>query len=398
MPWLLGVALIHALIVVEKQEIMKLWAVALSILTFTFCIFGSFLVRSGMISSVHSFAYDPSRGIFIFLLVLIVLGIGTILILKKKHLLISHRRIHIFSRGGILLIQNILFLLLAFVILMGTILPLVYEIIFGSQISVGVGYYNKVTIPFLGLVLLTMVSTPFLPWKQGDFKMGFRFLRTPFIISLISFILLLLYFKISLNLFSLILFLGLNVLFGLIKAMGHTRFPFISFSSMGLAHGGIAIMVFGIFIDSFAQKEIITSLKEGESISFLNYTLKLSQVMYSQDKIYLLERANLDISKNGKKITTMHPEKRIYLSDNTLTNETALFHDYFSDVYVVLGPQSSNEKWSLKLTYHPQVLWIWIGGLFVFLGGLSGFTRNRNQRVSEKSLISTHPLFVTECG
>jgi cytochrome c-type biogenesis protein CcmF len=395
MPWLIGVALIHSLMVLEKQDALKIWSAFLAILTFSLCLLGSFLVRSGIVSSVHSFAYDPPRGVFIFGFIALALGFGVVLLIKRAPSLISQHPLKLFTREGAIFIQNILFILLTFFIFLGTIFPIFYEIVYGNKISVGPFYFNKTTIPLFSIILLTMLIGPYLPWKQSNIKNVLKSLIFPFVLSLAM---LVFYYNQYTIIQSLILLLAFNLLFGIISTgWQHIKTKSslsLSFYRMAVAHGGVAIMIFGMSIDSFSKEELMSSLKEGESLTFLNYDIKLLDVKYKKKKIYLSEKATLLISKNGKEISVLHPEKRIYLSDQTMTTETALYHTYFSDLYVVLGGHLPHDRWSIKLSYHPQVLWIWMGGLLMTFGGFLGIMRRNLSCVIRKEAL---PL-ITQMG
>lgn len=393
MPWLIGVALIHSLMVLEKQGTLKIWSAFLGIHTFSLCLLGSFLVRSGVVSSVHSFAYDPERGVFIFVFIAIAFVGGLTLLLKRVPSLLSKGSIDFISREGAILILNLLFIMLTLVVFVGTIFPIIYEMLSGVKGSAGPVFYNRLIIPLFSLVLIMMLIGPSIPWNHNNIKSVLKSLIQPFIISLGLFIFALFYFNLGVTLSSLILFLAINLVCGIFniwwKSLREKAPLSPSFYRMAIAHGGVAIMIFGISIDSLSKKELVTSLTEGGSLPFLNYAVKLLEVNYKKDKIYLLERATLLVSKNGNVLATLYPERRIYLSDETMTTETAQFHDYFSDLYVVLGQHLPDNQWAIKISYHPQVLWIWIGGLLIALGGLLGINWQRKRffsRLSKQAL------------
>jgi cytochrome c-type biogenesis protein CcmF len=376
MPWLIGVALIHSLMTLEKRGNLALWSAFLAILIFSLCLLGSFLVRSGVVSSVHSFAYDPGRGTFIFSLIVLAFGGGLLLLMSRGRSLISEQPLVRFSLDWIVLIQVMIFLLLTFIIFVGSVFPIFYEMISEGKISVGPVYYNSLTLPIFSLVLIMMHMGPSLINENKGIKHILKPLMIPFIVAFIIICFTIFYYKQSITVQTLTLFLAFNLLSGLIIQWWQSRntnevLP-RSFYRMAVAHGGVALMIFGMSIDSLSKQELIGTIGEGEHLTVSSYTIKLSDVVYTKEQLYLLEKANLYLSKDGKQLGTLHPEKRIYLSDNSITTEVALFHDYFSDLYVVLGQQLGEDRWAFKLSYHPQILWIWLGGLLLALGGLLG--------------------------
>lgn len=375
-PWLLGVALIHALISFEKGEYLKIWSAFLAILAFSFALVGSFIVRSGVISSVHSFAYDPQRGAFILVFVVLALGGGLYFLIKKSRDLASRSSFGFLSKPFFFLIQNILMVIIAAIVFIGSVYPMVYEAIYGAKIIENAQFYNRLIVPLFSLGLLMMILGPYLNWHKTHFKDIIKLFVRILPLSGLLYLCVMLFFGVPFSLTSLSLMLSFAVVisgfFFLKNRLAMKGQPPRSLYRMLIAHGGIAVMTFGIFIDSFCQREIIDALEEGESIPFLNYTIKLDQVSYKQKDLYLRERAKLIITKDGHYVGTVSPERRIYLSDKSLTNETALLHTYFSDLYVVLGQRVSEDKYAFKITYHPQVLWIWIGGLFMAFAGFLG--------------------------
>ncbi|MDP8052060.1 heme lyase CcmF/NrfE family subunit [Pasteurella atlantica] len=382
MPWLAGTGLLHSLAVTEKRGSFKAWTVLLAILAFSLCLLGTFLVRSGILVSVHSFASDPTRGLYILAYLIVVVGGSFGLYAYKGNQIRSRHNAEHYSRETALFLNNIFLMTALTVVFLGTLLPLIHKQLGLGTISVGAPFFNQMFLYIMIPFALLLGVGPLIKWRRDQFCA----IRKPFIISLI--IMLILGFMLPLVLQSKItatsvlgsmisVFIVLFSLYGLHQRSTH-RHSFLvgvtklshSHWGMILAHLGVAMTVWGIAFSQNYSVERDVRMKVGESVQIADYNFKLQGISEANGANYIGGKAQIDISKNGQFETTLFAEKRFYTVSKMSMTEAAIDWGFSRDLYVALGEQLSDGAWALRLYYKPFIRWIWFGGIFMVLGGL----------------------------
>ncbi len=374
-PWLSGTALLHSLIVVEKRGTLKTWTVLLGLITFTFSMIGTFLVRSGIITSVHAFALDPERGVFVLLLIGVSSGIGLLLFALRGHLFTSEQNFAPISRESFLVLNNLFLVTAAATVLLGTLYPLIFELINNAQISVGPPYFEASFTPLMMPLVFLMGFAPFLAWRHDELKRIFPQLQVCFLTSCAIVLLALAIDQQQ----ALRFYLGIGFAAWLLSAtiLGFVKNKKLTLPQklpMTLAHGGLAIALCGMVASSHLSTEVIDLMKPGSE-------LKLNQMTFFFDKIdhvtgpnYISERATFHVTDSKGLITTLNPERRFYPVGEKLLSDVAIYTDGLSDLYLVLGepqknPDNTVKGWTVRATAHPLIPWIWFGCLIMALGG-----------------------------
>ena len=388
LPWLTGTALLHSIVVSEKQNKLISWSLALAISTFCLSLLGTFLVRSGVLTSVHAFANDPSRGIFILLLLIIITGLGAILLFKNLSKIQDNKNITLVSREGAISLNNIFMLTIAGTVLLGTIYPLFTEAFFGKKISVGAPFFNSVISPLVIPMVIGMVFGPFLKWGRDDIANIFKRLRY---LILLSFFLILfafylnqkgpvisvifIYFGIWLafsSLFEILIIVKNNFL---IKRKLY-KIPLKNISQ-ALAHLGLALVIVGATGTSVLKKENIQFQKKNESINIGAYSVKFLGVENTRKENYKSDYATFEVYKKGRLITKLHPEKRTYNSNNQTTTEAAIMSTILGDLYIAIGDESVEEDyWTTRIWFNQYTIWIWAGVMLMFFSGILSVSRS----------------------
>ena len=368
MPWLMATALIHSVIASGEKGMFKSWTILLSIFTFSLSLLGTFLVRSGILISVHSFASDPSRGIFILLMLAMLIGGGLAAYTMNSKKFIDDNEVKIFSKEGFFLLNNILLVTATFTILLGTMYPLILDILGLEKISVGVPYYNAVFIPLMIPLILLVGYVPILLSRISKNKQMFQLL----IIFLTSLVLSLLF---SIN--SILYFIGffsavwiiMNIFFDLFL---YTKNSVRLKSRMGMyfAHFGLAIFILGASIseNTKIEKELVLSIGETTSIGSFDYTLNKLEEQKSVNYDAII--ASVLVSKNDSFVAEIKPEKRLYHSSESAMTEAGIFAKLDRDLYVSLGNMIDDNKWSLRVYDKPFIRFIWIGTIFMIIGSI----------------------------
>jgi cytochrome c-type biogenesis protein CcmF len=385
MPWLVGTALIHSLAVTEKRSSFKNWTVLLAILAFSLSLLGTFLVRSGVLVSVHAFATDPARGVYILLFLAVVIGGSLLLYALRAPKIKSIGQFDLVSRETALLLNNVLLLVAMFTILVGTLYPLFLDALNAGKISVGPPYFNAVFVPLMLPLVLVVGVGPFLRWKKATLADTLKKLAKilliglligvglPFLVAGKTSILVVL--GISLGGWSIcaaFYYLSKNVFRNDAKLTSLQRFKKIPRATYGmvLAHIGIGIFVFGVTFVSAFEEEKEVPMRIGEKVEMAGYTFGFNGVKSLQGPNYSSKQGSLSVYKNEKLIATLLPEKRTYLVQQNPMTEAGIDTGFLRDVYVALGEQIDNESWGMRLYYKPFIQWIWMGAALMALGGL----------------------------
>jgi len=369
MPWLLGTALLHSLIIVEKRKSLQAWVLLLSILTFLLSVIGTFLVRSGILTSVHTFALDPSRGIYILAFTALLGGYSLILFGSKSKKYFDNSYFSFFSKEGSILINNILMVVVCATVLLGTIYPLIIEAFTNNKISVGEPYYNSTVIPIILPAILIMGIGPILGWgKEDKFKTFQKIIPSIFLTIIMTIIIFFVY-----QTYTFIGIAGIILAFWIISNNLFLLFKKNKKYSIGMiiSHLGIGLLILGITGSSVWQKEKITKMKMGENINIKTYNIIFEKINEIKGPNYLALQGNFLVLDNKKQVVVkLKPENRFYPITNNFTTEASIHTNLFRDLYIVLGDGNPNEGWIVRIYYNPLVIWIWIGAVIIFLGGI----------------------------
>ena len=368
MPWFCLTALLHCVLVLEKRELLKSWTIILSIATFTLSMCGTFLVRSGILNSVHTFANDPSRGIFIlcFLFFLITVSLIIFFIFNKEKQK-DYIKIHFFSKEVSIIVNNWFLMYFLSVVLIGTLYPIFLEVLTDHKISVGPPFYNKLIIPFLIFFLLFMSVGPNLKWiKEKNITNKFQ-LITLFFISLI--ISLLIFIKIGkTNLINTFLIAASLYLF-IVTIKDFFSKELHNFSKK-ISHFGFSLLILSILINGVFSSEAIFNLKVGEKFTFKNEKIFFKSLVKKEKENYQSVIAHFTIEDDKKNISLFKPELRIYDQPLVVTSEADIKTTLFKDEFLVMNKIKGNEYFNVRYQVKPFMIWIWISTMLLAIGGI----------------------------
>ena len=383
MPWLVATALVHSLSVSEKRGAFKHWTVLLAISGFSLSLLGTFLVRSGILTSVHSFASDPARGLFILVFLVIVVGSSLMLYAWRATLMRSSNTFAPLSRESGLLINNILFVAAMLSVFLGTLYPLLLDSLGLGKISVGAPYFDAVFIPIMIPAVLVMVLVPFLRWKKDTTQRASHLLKKVWIGVVLLFAIALtltdnIFVLLAVFLFIWIVLHSLVLLVQRLRQKGNVNTAFIG---MILAHVGIAVFLLGATVTTQFGIEKDIKMELDQSIDIEGYQFVFKGVENFSSDNYKGYKGNIEVYYDNKKISTLKPEKRQYVTGMPMT-EAAIDPSLYRDLYVALGESLGGSSWSLRVYYKPLIRLIWLGGILIALGALlAAFDRRYRIRV-----------------
>lgn len=392
MPWLAGTALIHSLAVTEKRGAFKRWTVLLAILTFSLSLLGTFLVRSGVLTSVHAFAVDPLRGVFVLGLMVVFVGGSLALYAWRAASVRSVGRFELLSRETMLLLNNALLTVAAATVLLGTLYPLAMDALELGQVSVGEPYFNTMFAP-LGMLLLALVAMgPLLKWKGDRWSDLAHKLRGPLLIAGVALLAATWWlWQVSLGAIlgiTLAIWVATGTLQGLRERVRGRRNPIAalrrtprSVLGMMLAHLGLAVFVTGVTAVNTFQTSRDLRIQPGQSYEVGGYTFHFVGTHSIQGPNYKGTEARIEVFQDGKRISVMFPQKRIYTAVGTPTTEAAINGGIFRDMFVALGEPLGNGAWSLRIRLKPMVRWVWFGAFMMAMGGLVCVSDPRYRRL-----------------
>jgi cytochrome c-type biogenesis protein CcmF len=391
MPWLVGTALLHSLIVLERRDTLKAWTLLLTIIAFSFSLLGTFLVRSGVLTSVHSFASDPSRGIFILCILGVAIGGSTFLYALRAPHLQGGGLFAFVSREGSLLLNNLFMSVAAAAILLGTLYPLFLDVLNAGKISVGPPFFNAVFVPLMVPVFILMAIAPRLAWKRGHLSVSFQRMKIPGAIALLVSVAV----AITTQSWGAAGALGLAawVLANTGDELKARLWPHAmplgdflrrawrvprSFYGMILAHAGVALVLIGITGSTAWKTEQIQVMHIGDTVKVASYDVTLTAV---EDHVpgpnYSSMRATFEARKNGDLVAVLHPEKRFYTMPRRPTTDAAIHTNFFGDLYAVIADPDDKGGYVTRLYFNPLVLWIFIGAGVIGMGGLISLSDRR---------------------
>jgi cytochrome c-type biogenesis protein CcmF len=398
MPWLVGTALIHSLAVTEKRGGFKSWTVLLAIGAFSLSLLGTFLVRSGVLTSVHAFATDPKRGIFILAFLAFVIGGSLLLYAWRARQVGLGGKFELVSRESLLLSNNVLLVVAAASVLLGTLYPLIIDALGMGKLSVGPPYFNSVFVPLMVPAVFLMGIGPIARWKKASLPELAVRLRWAFLASMVTALILPLVLGQWKPLASLGLMLALWIVTtGVLniwervkttseqlsvwqKLITQTR----SYYGMQLAHIGVAVFIVGVTIVTTYQLEQDVRMDVGDTVNAGGYSFRFNGVTRIAGPNYEAARAEIEVSRNGKVINKMYPEKRSYTASGNVMTETAIDSGLFRDLYISLGEPVSGGAWSVRVYYKPFVSWIWGGAVLMAMGGALALSDRRYALAARK--------------
>ena len=387
MPWLIGTALLHSLAVTEKRGSFKSWTVLLAIGAFSLSLLGTFLVRSGVLTSVHAFATDPRRGIFILVLLALVIGSSLALFAWRAPKVALGGTFGMISRETFLLVGNVLLVVAAGSVLLGTLYPLLVDALGLGKISVGPPYFNAVFVPVMAPVLFLMAAVPLARWKNAVLKDMLARLWIPAVVALAAagFVPWLLGGWTPLTGLGVFLaaWIATSTAMQVTKRL-KTGWPPLSYWGMHLGHLGIGVFVVGVTLVGGFQEEKDVRMEPGDTTSVGGYQFKFMGVRDVRGPNYVAARGEFEVSKDGRPGRTLFPEKRTYQSSTMPMTEAAIDPGVTRDVYVSLGEPLEGKAWAVRVYYKPFVNWIWGGCLLMALGGLFAIA-DRRYRLAVKS-------------
>ncbi|MBS0574100.1 MAG: heme lyase CcmF/NrfE family subunit [Proteobacteria bacterium] len=377
MPWLLAAALLHSAIVVEKRESLKAWTILLAILAFGFSLIGTFIVRSGVITSVHAFANDPRRGVFILAILTLFIGGGLTLFAIRAAAMQAKGVFGVVSREAALVLNNILLAVSAFVVFVGTIWPLVAEMFFSTKLSVGAPFFDSAFTPFFLILALVLPVGAIIPWKRARIRAALRPLAGAIALALAVGLLAWSVQSGRSAVAPVGLALGVWLVGGTIaelwlRAAGRpARLMRLPRADMGkaLAHSGLGITFIGVAAMTAWSVEDIRTVRPGETFPVGRYEVTLEGVEKGQGPNYVTQMATMRVRRGGAEIALMHPEKRFYPVAGMPTTEAAIHNGVFDDVYLVLGDPQGDGRWAVRSYVKPFANWIWAGALMMAAGG-----------------------------
>jgi cytochrome c-type biogenesis protein CcmF len=396
MPWLMGTALLHSLAVTERRGIFKSWTVLLAIAAFSLSLLGTFLVRSGVLISVHAFASDPARGLFILMLLAVISGGALVLYAFRASSLEAEGGFRLVSRESFLLANNILLVIATIAVLFGTLYPLFLDALGLGEISVGPPYFNVVFLwPMLPLALALgfgMHSA----WQRMDARALINRLRW---VGVVAIALAIIYPLLAYGSTSLLTIIGVSagiwvLLTSLLEPLSrlfNSRAVRLTRAQLGMfvAHLGVGMFIVGASVTSAFNIETDTAVQVGERWQVSGYEIEFLGIREVEGPNFFAEEGEFELRRNGEFVANLHPQKRTYRVRTSPMTEAAIDNRLFRDIFVALGDPLGNDSWSVRVQYKPMISFIWYGCLVMALGGLLAATDRRyRQRVPERKLAA----------
>jgi cytochrome c-type biogenesis protein CcmF len=384
MPWLAGTALLHSALVMEKREALKIWTVLLAILTFSLSLMGTFIVRSGVLTSVHSFAVDPTRGVFILAILVFFTGGGLALFALRSKDMQAGGLFQPISREGALVLNNLLLVTAAATVLVGTLYPMALEGLTGEKISVGPPFFNMTFGPLMIPLLIALPVGPMLAWKRGDFPGAMQRLAFAFLTALVALVAVFAVEHRGPWLAPFGIALGVYVMAGAVIEWASrvklgsaardevvrraTNLPRSAYGTL-FAHFGIGMLMVGIVATSAYREEHILAMKPGDKIAVDGYDVTFSGVERGRGPNYTEDVADFDVKRGGETVARLTPAKRLYDAPPQSTTESGIHASWRGDLYLVIGDAQPGGGYAVRAYFNPLVRFIWLGALIMFIGG-----------------------------
>lgn len=400
LPWLVGTALIHSLAVTEKRGMFKSWTILLAILTFSLSLLGTFLVRSGVLTSVHAFANDPERGVFILFFLLLVIGGSLTLYALRAPVVKSAPGFSWLSRETLLLGNNMVLIIIMVTVLLGTLYPLIADALGWGKISVGPPYFDFFFLPLMGLLCLIMALGPLANWKQSSAVRMRQMLWRPWLISLVIGLIFPWFYHDNYSwLAALAVFIASWIVTALLVdlknkvrnskgiAQGLRKLT-LSYYAMIIAHAGIAVTVIGVSLTSIYDELRDVRMDLNQPVQVAEYEFTLQSVDRVQGPNYIADEAVVRVDYNGKFLREMKPQKRRYIATGQVMTEVALDPGLFRDLYLAMGEPLENNAWAMRVHLKPFVRWIWLGALMMAFGATLAVADKRYRKANAAAPIN----------
>ena len=407
MPWLAGTALLHSALVVERRQALVTWTILLAILTFSLSLVGTFVVRSGVLTSVHAFATDPARGVFILAILIGATGSALTLYAWRMSAVRQGAPFAMFSREGGLVLNNALLVTACGTVFIGTFYPLFIDLMTSDKISVGPPFYNRTFVPLFLPILAVMAAGPFLRWKRDTAREVLKRIRVPLALGLAALVGGTVTFGIGKVFTAVGLAFAAWIIAGslwvLIKRVRLGTVPFATtltlirttpgaFYGLVLGHMGLGFVVAAITTVMTWQEENILAMRPGDITRIGGYQVELLSVDVMQGPNYEAERGRFAFSDRGEVFKILEPERRFYRVQQKQTTQTGIHTNLLWNLYVAIGEQDNQGKWTVRLYYHPLAPWLWFGGICMALGGFISLSDRRfrvgiPQRAQQQALV-----------
>ncbi|QIR85490.1 heme lyase CcmF/NrfE family subunit [Paracoccus sp. AK26] len=386
MPWLLAAALLHSAIVVEKREALKSWTILLAIMAFGFSMIGTFIVRSGVITSVHSFASDPARGVFILGILVVFTGGALTLYAARAGQMTAKGVFAPVSREGALVLNNVLLAVSAFVVFIGTMWPLIAEMLWDRKLSVGPPFFNQAFTPFMIVLAIVLPLGSIMPWKRAALS---RIMRPLWGAFMLAGAVMALVFAVSTGRSAVAVIgagLGAWIIFGAVAELVHRtgqsglsrllRLPRADWGK-ATAHAGMGVTFIGVALLTAWQVEDIRVAQVGQPFTVGGYDITLASVDEVEGPNFISTTATMQVARDGRPVAVLHPEKRVYPVQAMPTTEAAIDNGIFRDIYLVIGDAQADGGWAVRTYIKPFANWIWAGSLLMALGGIISLSDRR---------------------
>ncbi|MEX2131270.1 MAG: heme lyase CcmF/NrfE family subunit [Pseudohongiellaceae bacterium] len=390
--WLLGTALIHSLAVTEKRGVFKNWTVLLAILAFTGSLLGTFITRSGLLTSVHAFASDPTRGVFILGFIAFIVGGSLLLYALRAPLIKSESGFAMVSRESFLLANNVLLVVACASVLLGTLFPMVYQALTDELISIGPPYFNAIFVPLMGILVAVLGIGPLSRWKETSTSYLWGQLVTVAMLAVGLGVILPLLVTFE---FSWMATIAISLAFWIVLSMGRDllnkcrnkpsliqglRSLPASYFGMQVAHIGVAVMVTGVALTSQYSMEKSVLLSPGERTDLGEYEFRFDGTVAVSGPNYIGDEATIHVLKNGVEVRELHPQKRIYLASSSPSTEMAIDAGFLRDLFITMGELKEGNAWSMTIYIKPFVRWVWLAAIMMALGGFTAAFDKRYRR------------------
>ena len=397
--WLLGTALIHSLAVTEKRGVFKSWTVLLAIMAFAASLLGTFITRSGLLTSVHAFASDPTRGVYILGFLGFVVGGSLLLFALRAPLMKSEFGFAAVSREVFLLANNIILVVASAAILLGTLYPMIYQAVSGGELlSVGPPYFNTIFIPLMGILVVFLGMGSISRWK----KTSAAYLKQQLLWVAVASVVLGVALPLAVTLeFSfgatIAVSLGMWIMLGIAQdirvkisnkptVLAGLRSLAVSYLGMQIAHLGFAVILLGATLTSIYSSEKSVLLNAGESVDLGRYHFNFQGTQHLSGPNYEAERATFEVLRDGEYLEMLYPEKRLYTASMSPSTEMAIDSGFWRDLFITLGDQRESGAWSMTVYIKPFVRWVWLGAILMALGGLVAVTDKRYRRLKARAI------------
>ncbi|MES2675093.1 MAG: heme lyase CcmF/NrfE family subunit [Pseudomonadota bacterium] len=398
MPWIVGTALLHSLAVTEKRSLFKSWTILLAIFTFSLSLLGTFLVRSGILTSVHAFANDPERGVFVLIFLLVIVGGSLTLFAFRAPVVKGSVGFNWLSREIFLLGNNVILTVVLITVLLGTLYPLIADALNWGKISVGPPYFNFFFLPLMGLLCLLMAFGPASNWKKTSARQLVNMLWKPWVGSAVFALAFPWFYHDEYSIPAAIaVFIGSWIFTGLIADIAYRlrhsesivtgiKKLSLSYYAMAIAHLGIAVTLIGVSLTSIYTIERDLRMQEQQTVNLNGYEFTLQSLKKVQGPNYTADEAYITVNYRGKPLSDMHPQKRRYKATGTSMTEVALDVGLFRDIYVAMGEPVSEDAWAMRVHVKPFVRWIWLGALMMAFGAFLSVTDKRYRK--QKAIVT----------